>query len=225
MTILSKTLNKDYFNNIDTEEKAYWLGFLCADGSILWSNNRNTHKHLVLDLSSKDKEHLCKFATIFGVQINDYCHIHDKYNKVYYSSKVNVCGLEIERLENYMENPEIFLESSDSDLIRHFVRGYFDGNGCVMIHNYKTQKPSLVIDFTTHNYELLILLRNIICINSDIHGGSIFKGSGNCHHLRFTGSKQSIKICYWMYNQATIYLNRKYEIYYNFDKSYTGVIL
>ena len=31
---MKHNLNKDYFKNIDNEEKAYWLGFIAADGCI-----------------------------------------------------------------------------------------------------------------------------------------------------------------------------------------------
>ena len=48
--------NYDYFKEIDTEDKSYWLGFLYADGSI------HKTKHTIdLVLSINEKEHLYKF--------------------------------------------------------------------------------------------------------------------------------------------------------------------
>ena len=48
--------NNKVFDNVDTEEKAYWLGFLYADGSVSASNNQ-----VELSLAGKDREHLQKF--------------------------------------------------------------------------------------------------------------------------------------------------------------------
>ena len=51
--------NKDYFGKIDTSDKAYWLGFLYADGSInrYYKNEKLRSMTLELNLSYKDKEH------------------------------------------------------------------------------------------------------------------------------------------------------------------------
>jgi hypothetical protein len=51
--------NREFFNVIDTEEKAYWLGFLAADGCIR-KNKKNSHQ-LVLKLSVRDMGHVVKF--------------------------------------------------------------------------------------------------------------------------------------------------------------------
>ena len=53
------------FDSIDNEEKAYWLGFIFADGCI--SSRDNAFE---LSLKGEDIEHLHKFNTFMG-------HIHD----------------------------------------------------------------------------------------------------------------------------------------------------
>ena len=52
--------NENYFENIDTEEKAYWLGFISADGSICKSSKYNSYR-LVLNLNRLDEHHILKF--------------------------------------------------------------------------------------------------------------------------------------------------------------------
>ena len=45
--------NRHIFDNIDNEEKAYWLGFIVADGYL------NLDKHMLrIKLGNKDKQHL-----------------------------------------------------------------------------------------------------------------------------------------------------------------------
>ena len=53
-------VNHKYFEVIDTEEKAYWLGFLYADGCVI---KTKTGSSLLLKLSVKDEEHLNLFKT------------------------------------------------------------------------------------------------------------------------------------------------------------------
>ena len=49
-----KKYNENYFENIDTEDKAYFLGFICSDGCI--ENNKKTYRYQVtLKLHNKDK--------------------------------------------------------------------------------------------------------------------------------------------------------------------------
>ena len=52
--------NYEFFKNIDTEEKAYWLGFLYADGWITVNEDANSG-HVGIQLQKSDYEHLKKF--------------------------------------------------------------------------------------------------------------------------------------------------------------------
>lgn len=49
--------NESYFEVIDSPTKAYWLGFMFADGMVM-----STRTDVVLGLSTKDREHLVQFA-------------------------------------------------------------------------------------------------------------------------------------------------------------------
>ena len=72
--------NKDYFEKIDTSDKAYWLGFLYADGCInrYYKNDKLKSMTLELGLSYKDKEHLEKFKQCLDTNIP----IFEKINKL-----------------------------------------------------------------------------------------------------------------------------------------------
>ena len=74
-----KQINSHYFDVIDSEEKAYWLGFLYADGNISSEGNR-----LEVRLSIKDIKHLEKFRKFLNLETefrtgicngNGYCHL------------------------------------------------------------------------------------------------------------------------------------------------------
>lgn len=49
--------NENYFEIIDTEEKAYWLGFIFADGCV-----HGTRADISIALNQKDEPHLKKFS-------------------------------------------------------------------------------------------------------------------------------------------------------------------
>ena len=53
--------NENFFEVIDTEEKAYWLGFMYADGWIMDNSKRYGQDHFGISISNKDEEHLRKF--------------------------------------------------------------------------------------------------------------------------------------------------------------------
>lgn len=99
MIIRKYTCNSDYFKEINTSDKAYWLGFLYTDGCILETRNKTANKLktyiLELSLKSTDKSHLIKFLDSVGSNSP----IADKKIKLngntYYACRVNICNTEL----------------------------------------------------------------------------------------------------------------------------------
>jgi hypothetical protein len=60
------TLNENFFENIDSEEKAYWLGFISADGCIRKSGLNKKPCQLVISAKESDANHLQKLVNIIG---------------------------------------------------------------------------------------------------------------------------------------------------------------
>lgn len=129
--------NEDFFEVIDTEEKAYWLGFIAADGCVY---ERGPHKERLgfsMSLAEKDYNHLLKFKE--SLYINQLPHKRKRalfgpelISYFYQLSSTKLCidlvnkGI-TPRKSLILEPPK----NVPGELVHHWVRGYFDGDGCV----------------------------------------------------------------------------------------------
>ena len=207
-----KNLNKrkikeDIFEIINNEHKAYWLGILYSDGWI--SNNSNK-----IELCLKDREHIEKFKNFLGcenkiqtkkVNGKNYYRISFR-NKKIRSDLINLgC---VPRKSLTKEFPDEL--SVPQNLIHHFMRGYFDGNGCISICKNKV----------------------IIIIDSSIYFINEFMLKFNFPKNKITtkGKGRSIRTAkkdyvFWfldlLYNNSNIYLERKYKLYKDMIAVYT----
>jgi len=78
----SITFNENFFDEINTQEKAYWLGFLMADGCVSMTHNPK----VVIALAYKDKEHLLKWHT----SINSSLKLYDRKDGAYQSQHCSI---------------------------------------------------------------------------------------------------------------------------------------
>jgi len=85
-------VNDEFFERIDTEEKAYWLGFLYADGSV-------HHINLTIALQRSDEEHLKLFLKHLesenGVYQHDNTYVYKGETKNRYFSSISISSAKI----------------------------------------------------------------------------------------------------------------------------------
>lgn len=197
------SFDTNIFDVIDTEEKAYWLGFLYADGYV------SLEKGIELTLSEKDLKHLEKFKSFMKSNHKIQQREDIKaYRLCIYSKDL------AQRLTSLgcFQNKSLILKfptkkQVPKHLIHHFMRGYFDGDGCVALSKskYRPQLHFSVIgtnDFLTE-YEKIIL--NILKRTS----GNKWSRCGKAYEINFGGNLQCKKIFDYLYKDATIYLERK----------------
>ena len=118
-------LIQSIFDNIDDEYKAYWLGFIYADGSI---TNDGIFE---IQLAEKDFEHLIKFKNFIKweneIKFKDSTKsVRITFRNKYFTNQLNKLGV--------VPNKSLILSYPDfipDFLQRHFIRGYFDGDGCI----------------------------------------------------------------------------------------------
>lgn len=127
-----KKYNENYFENIDSEDKAYFLGFICADGCVI-NDSKNYRYKLLLKIHTKDRHILEDFVEHIEGEMDIWTHGQRDICEVGFSGKKIINDLEhlgvIQNKTFNLEYPKI-----REDLERHFLRGYFDGDGCIRIN-------------------------------------------------------------------------------------------
>jgi len=135
----SKKLNECFFDKITTERQAYWLGFLAADGCV---RNKPGKRLLSVILANKDRCHLELFRDHIESEHNIYYYERDhEVNGYDYHSEVVQLDLVSSRLVEGLIKHGVVPNKTENlqppkllpRLIRHWIRGYFDGDGSVSV--------------------------------------------------------------------------------------------
>jgi hypothetical protein len=213
------TVNQSFFNEINTEEKAYILGFICADGHI-------DSKYYRINITLQDQDfklledireamqsnHPIKRGI---VKNNPY---KNTENKVLHQCSISINGKElvtpliqmgIAGNKTYNLNSSI-MNYVPENLVRHFLRGYFDGDGCISWDKrYKSGSKSTIhvagnLDFLENSFN------KYFPTNCTLR---LYKKSTKCYDYTIQDKKQVLKFLAFLYNDAKIYLERKYNLY------------
>lgn len=209
-------LIENYFDTIDTEIKAYFLGLLWADGCNYKKNNS-----ISIALQEEDSYILEKIKNDIFI-INKPLRL--KKAQTFKSKNqfvLSIYGKYIsDLLENYGMIPKKSLSLKfprkgvlNEELIHHFIRGYFDGDGCIS----STKKEKQITCTFVGTFEFLTSVKNIL-INvgfSDVKLISVNDKDKNTFVLSFTGRKNALRLYQYMYKNANFYLIRKYEKFKN----------
>lgn len=204
--------DESIFHHIDSEEKAYWLGFLLADGSVSIPNSSSYR--LSLFLKSSDLEHIEKFKSFLGTSapiiqqdtVSPSTRKATSNHGVKINSKQLVADLINHGIEIRKTGKEAPPRGVPGELTLPFVRGYFDGDGSLGIYTNKSKNvfyPSLTLIGTR---ELLEWIQEQLGVQCTI------TQQGKLHRFQCTGEKARL-IAHKLYDGASIYLSRKHSIF------------
>ena len=194
------------FDSIDTEEKAYWLGFLYADGNV-----SSTINNVELSLSVTDTEHLEKYRKFLKNESKV------KIGKVTCNGKeFKRCRLSVtskhfkEQLIKVgcVPNKSLILEFpkaifSNDTLKYHFIRGYVDGDGSITF----TQTGKLRLDIIGTE-KFLNGIKEIFPEFSELRKDKRWKHNTYYINCAYDNAE---KVLTKLYKNSTIYLQRKYD--------------
>ena len=210
--------NEHIFDQIDSEEKAYWLGFIFADGYISSSPLREGVKSVYqfeLSLGIKDIEHLNKFKVFIDYEKDI---IADKGRCRFIVANKHLWTTLNELGCTPNKSLSLKFPNIPQNLVKHFIRGYFDGDGCISRHVHNT--------CVTPHIELLgtkQMLEHVL-----LYSGISAKYKHDIRHSEETWSLEwtkdlGIEFINYLYNNCSIYLNRKYELYQFFKNGSRSV--
>lgn len=207
--------NSDYFQEINSPDKAYWLGFLYADGYISKTGA------IRINLADKDEDHLRKFLAAIGADHSSIKHSVKKTDKkIFNQSYISIRDKKLAKDladKGCVNNKSLILtfptDKVPCHLYSHFIRGYFDGDGSINFFKpTKAKKPNYRISF----YGTEDMLKHIRAIlNKD---NLALEKRNNIYSLTIMGNKQLESILSFIYKDSydEIELTRKRQIYTNF---------
>jgi ribosomal protein L20A (L18A) len=209
--------NENFFKE-ETPESFYVAGFLAADGSL---QQRKYSKIVKICLSKKDKQHLEKIKSILKSN-----HPIKEYQvKPTKKSKISGYCVEIQIVSNTLFDdlarfniipkktfvyciPEWII---NHQLVNHFMRGYFDGDGCVSWCGLGDGRTIRQLYFNILGTKLFLeAYQNILEHNCQLNHNNLCQ-KDNVFSLSYSGNNIIQRIGNFLYKDATIYLERKYD--------------
>ncbi len=216
-------LDEYYLDKIDTQEKAYFLGFMYADGNVVKKGNT-----ISFILQEQDKDILIKFKKLFSSN-RPLIKNNRRNRQIHYIFSITSKRLK-QKLIKYNCPPaktEIltYPDFLPSELENHFIRGYFDGDGCFYCGKNKNAKSKRVRVSIVGSKSFCLGLINILknrgrktSLGKDVYA------NGNVIIIYLYGNSNVSNFMDWIYSDATIYLERKYNKYVEFRKWYHNYV-
>ncbi len=212
-------LDESFFEKIDNEEKAYWLGFLSGDGFITAGNK------VRLSLSIKDKKHLKKFKEAVKWTGKDYLHKDTNGLEVYFRSlkmMKDLARYSITQRKTFT----IKFPNLPKPLERHFIRGVFDADGCInRAKRVSIGKSGQIYIFyggefnIEGNREFVSAIQSRL-VELGLPFNSISYPGRSINRVRYGGINQLKMIYKYLYENASIFLERKKKLFEDILKKY-----
>lgn len=205
-------VNQDYFKEINTAKKAYFLGFISADGCVY---KREKHQGLLsISIQKRDDEMLKQMivdmdSTHHLLYRSNYCALAITSDSIYQ----DLLNLGVSQRKSWSIRFNDIVKHVPNEFIRDYIRGYFDGNGCICISNTNKTKDSskwfFSCNFTSGSVEFLQGLRDFLLsvgVKSQIRTE---ESKPNTFRLFIGGMSNCDKFIKYIYYNSNICLDRK----------------
>ena len=203
------SINESYFTKIDSNEKAYILGFILADGynNVERYNLRITLHRKDIDILEKIKLAMCANNNISLTSYNNSTQATLSIINKKISSDLFNLGMKPGKSYNAK------LPVISENLYKSLILGIFDGDGSLSINHNEYDRGSFTI---TGTKEMIFSISNIFRKECDVNcyiNQRYKERDNNNYSLNLCGNKVVIRVLNWLYTDSTIYLNRKHDKY------------
>lgn len=204
-------INENFFETINTEAKAYFLGLLSADGNIAKNENR-----IRIGLHEKDKYILEEFNK--QLEYEKPLKLIKKEQEIGWN-RSNQYLIEISSSKMRKDLEKYGLTTSKSltlkfptnipkEYLHHFIRGYFDGDGCISVGKKKNNVVVSIAGSKMYCENLSVIFNNL-----SIYSTVSKHYKSNCYYNRIFSKKSIMNFYIFLYKESTIYLQRKKQIF------------
>jgi hypothetical protein len=195
-----------YFESISDEGRAYWLGFIAADG---WLTRQTRSIQFGLELAGRDTDHLAQLAGDLNLRVR-----RTVRGKVLITCSNAALVYDLQRAgitERKSSNPELVLalERCTAPLRRHFVRGLFDGDGSA----FEASNGRRILELSGHT-TMLSRIRSLVTDELAVAWNHLVRPIAGTEFatLRWRHQLDLAKLSIWLYEGATVCLDRKRQI-------------
>nr|DAK03735.1 MAG TPA: endonuclease [Bacteriophage sp.] len=220
--ISNRRIRHTFFRNIETEIQAYLLGFYAADGSI--NEKRKTFR---IHLQKGDseivylyKDFISPDARLFTVSEHTTTGRNSKLITAHESFGIDItsselCNSLVELGIGYNKSySELHIPDISKELIPHFIRGYFDGDGCITgwlaIEKGKSDRFRYKFDICGKTQCLLLEFKEFFEVNN-IKVNINYLKRDNMYRISTSSKKEVEKIFHLLYDNSNFYLSRKFD--------------
>lgn len=220
LKIAHLSYNENFFNCIDSSEKAYWLGFIYTDGYVTEKTNR-----FGIELNIQDYNHLQKFLDL--LDSNQKIRIRDRENR--FESKnaetLTSCSILLNNRQLHEDLIKLGVVPNKSLIINFpceeilpkkyifdFLRGIIDGDGSIGLYNTSNGFKKPHISLVSGSYNFINQIQSILKeYNIDI----AITQNNNVYRLMSEKQETVFKLLELLYKNSTknSRLDRKYINY------------
>lgn len=203
-----KVVNELCFSEFN-EHSCYWGGFIAADGCITAKSET-----LKICLHHKDLDHLKKFKAFVGST-----HAISENTDKYLRCEIGFKNTQVNRdlMNNFNITPNKSLTYQMPKIpelyMRHFLRGYFDGDGCISESFSNKNSRTSTLYTTITGSGTFIKSLNKYLLSKNIAGTEQYKNNG-IMVLKYNTNQSKMLLTY-MYGNSSVSLDRKYFLYNN----------
>ena len=220
--ISNRRIRHDIFSKIETELQAYLLGFYAADGNI--NEKRKTFR---IHLQKQDSELVYLYKDVISPDARTFTieehkttgrngkeiTAHESFGVDITSAKLctDLVNLGIGYNKSYKD---LHIPEMPKDLIRHFIRGYFDGDGCIIVWLAKEKGKS---DRVRGKFDICAKSASILnefikfFATHDIKLNLNYLKRDDMYRISTSSKKELEKIYNILYKNSNFYLSRKFN--------------
>ena len=214
-------LDYTYFDVIDTEKKVYWIGFIMADGNIYHKKGTASYR-FSMGLKTPDIGHLVKLRTALNSTHQIYTDNRPiprlDFTNEYFCKTLIKHG--IVPCKSY---EELLPPKMPNELLKHFWRGYFDGDGSLYVTKNRSAKCGKSWGLNLlGSRTLLESFVNWTCSQGLLGSRPTLhrtRPNSKTFEVKIRKKSEVYNVAKTLYEGSTVYLDRKMERYLQLKKA------